>query len=247
MKGDTLYNDVLVLLPAFNEERTIGDLIEHIHKLHPSYTILVINDESTDRTPEIVARHSYALLANLPRNLGIGGAVQTGFLYAVRNNFNFIVQLDSDGQHNPEDISKLIEPLKEGKADVVIGSRFCSADSSYDPGLARKAGINIISFFSMLLTGKRVKDCTSGFRAYNREAMTFLSEYYPVDYPEPEAIIMLAKNRFRILEVPVIMLKRKAGKSSISFRRGTTYYMFKVVLGMIMTSIRPKTRNYGKH
>jgi len=246
MKDKNTPDNVLIVIPAYNEEASIGALLQEIRVLYGGWDILVVNDHSADRTPEVVRRYKGTMTVDLPRNLGIGGAVQTGFIYAARNHYDYVVQLDADGQHQPADIIRLLEPLKKEETDVVIGSRFCNGKSSYRAGFARRTGIRIISFFCWLLTGKKVKDCTSGFRAYNREAIQFLSEYYPIDYPEPEAVIMLIKNRFRISEIQVCMHPRKAGKSSISFRRGTTYYMFKVVLGMIMTAIRPKTRKYGK-
>jgi glycosyltransferase involved in cell wall biosynthesis len=246
MKDKYAANNVLIVIPAYNEEATIGALLQEILALHSGYSILVVNDHSADSTPEVVRRINGVLIVDLSRNMGIGGAVQTGFIYASRNHYDYVVQLDADGQHQPADIGRLLDPLMNNETDVVIGSRFCNGKSSYRAGIARRTGIRIIAFFCWLLTGKKIKDCTSGFRAYNREAIQFLSEYYPIDYPEPEAVIMLIKNRFRVGEIPVCMHPRKAGKSSISFRRGTTYYMFKVVLGMIMTAIRPKTRKYGK-
>lgn len=246
MKDKNTVNDVLIVIPAFNEEATIGTLLQEIRTLYSGFDILVVNDHSGDRTAEVVRGTPEIMIVDLPRNMGIGGAVQTGFIYAARNQYAFVVQLDADGQHQPADIGRLLEPLVKNDTDVVIGSRFCNGKSSYRAGIARRTGIRIIAFFCWLLTGKKVKDCTSGFRAYNREAIQFLSEYYPIDYPEPEAVIMLIRNRFRISEIPVCMRRRQAGKSSISFHRGTTYYMFKVVLGMIMTAIRPKTRKYGK-
>lgn len=238
---------VLVIIPAYNEEQTIGGITDVIHKTFSDFDILVVNDYSSDYTAEVIKDKPHVKTVNLPRNLGIGGAVQTGFLYSFRNNYDYTVQLDADGQHDPADIHKLLQPLIENNAEVVIGSRFCKSDFKYKAGFARSTGIKIISVACWFLIGKRVKDCTSGFRAYDKSSVEFLSRYYPVDYPEPEAIIMLGKNKFRMQEVAVPMYKRKAGKSSISFRKGTTYYMFKVILGMIMTAIRPKTRVYAKH
>jgi len=237
---------VLIIIPAFNEEDCIFNLLNEIKVLHPDFSIIVINDYSEDETSKIAKKVNNVVVIDLPKNLGIGGAVQTGFIYSLRNNYDYTIQLDGDGQHDPNEIKTILEPLINNKADVVIGSGFCSKKGSFRSSFVRRTGIRIISLFTFLLIRQRILDCTSGFRAFNKKSIEFLSQNYPVDYPEPESIILLGKHNYKIIEVPVLMHPRKGGKSSISFRRGTTYYMFKVILGMIMTAIRPKNKKYAK-
>ena len=172
---------------------------------------------------------------NLPINLGIGGAVQTGYRYALKYGYDIAVQLDGDGQHDASYVKRLIEPLLAGEADVVIGSRFLRREG-FQSSRSRRIGINILSDLIWLCTGKRIRDVTSGFRAVNRRFITIYAEDYPSDYPEPEAIITAVMHHGRVAEVPVVMKEREGGTSSITFRK-SVYYMIKVTLAILVKRI----------
>ncbi len=231
--------DVLVVIPAYNEERNIGTVLRKIHSLPDPPDVVVVNDGSADRTSE-VARGEGAVVIDLPVNLGIGGAVQTGFRYAVRKGYRYAVQLDADGQHDPEELHRILDPVRAGEVDIAIGSRFV-ADTGYRAPLMRRVGMVILASFISRIVGCPVRDSTSGFRAYSRQAFTFLAEHYPVDYPEPEAVVLLARNGFRIVEVPVKMHERLNGSSSIDTGR-SVYYMIKVLLAVFVESLRARLR-----
>ncbi len=220
-----------VIVPAYNEEENIASVITDIRKHQPQADIVVVNDGSSDRT-EAVAHGAGATVLNLAVNLGIGGAVQTGFLHARDARYDFAVQLDGDGQHQASDISYLLEPLQAGDADVVIGSRFVRGDG-FQSSPTRRFGIRLISWVNRVLTGQLILDNTSGFRAYGRKAIIFLAENYPQDYPEPEAVVQLLRNGFRLSEVAVQMRARSGGSSSIKARH-SVYYMAKVILSNII-------------
>ena len=232
---------VLVIIPAYNEADNIVRVIASLHGEFSAADLLVINDGSTDQTGQQAEKTGLARVINLPCNLGIGGSVQTGFIFAVRHGYNAVLQFDGDGQHVASEIPFLLEPLSSDKADVVIGSRFCSEQQGFRSYPLRRFGIRIFSLLNSLLIGQRITDCTSGFRAYNRKAFSFLAETYPADYPEPEAVLLLGKNDFRLLEVGTRMRERQGGRSSI---RGflSAYYMLKVILGILMGALRPKIR-----
>jgi glycosyltransferase involved in cell wall biosynthesis len=224
----------LIIIPAYNEAGSIGSLIQQL-KNEGQSDILVVNDGSNDNTEEIVRKLGVTCLS-LPINLGIGGAVQTGFRYAFEKHYNIALQVDADGQHNPSFIEDLIRPILQDQADVVIGSRFIQK-VGFQSSFSRKIGIRILKLLNYLLMGKNITDCTSGFRAYNFKAISFLSENYSVDFPEPEAIISLLKKGFRILEVPVVMKRREAGNSSI-YGLNSIYYIFKVFISIIIEYFR---------
>ncbi|MCX7736457.1 MAG: glycosyltransferase family 2 protein [Candidatus Kapabacteria bacterium] len=229
---------VLIIVPAYNEAIIIKSVLESIINENPNWDILVINDGSSDKTGEIASELKKVKVVNLPCNLGIGGAVETGFKYAFFNNYDFAVQFDGDGQHKASEINKILQPLIEGSADVVIGSRFLVKSSNWKPNFSRRLGIKIFSLVNSLLIKQKITDNTSGFRAYNRKAIEFLArDNYPTDYPEPEAIILLGKNGFKMMEVFVEMQERAEGKSSISGLK-QFYYMFKVLLSILVSSIR---------
>ena len=230
---------ILVIVPAYNEEKNIRHVIEDIRSSVLPLDIVVVDDGSIDRTSE-VARNSGVNVLTLPYNLGIGGAVQTGFRYANEYDYDIAIQFDGDGQHIAAEIDKLIEKIVDNSCDVVIGSRFLK-DNGYRPPFARKLGIRIFTIINSLIVGQRITDNTSGFRAYNKAAIQFLSRNYPVDYPEPEAIILLSKNKFRIEEVPVRMQQRQYGDSSINTIRAI-YYMIKVVLSILIGVFRKQER-----
>ena len=230
---------ILIIVPAYNESKTIVDVINALHEVSDQWDIVIVNDCSSDNTASLASETKKAYVINLPVNLGIGGAVQTGFLFAVRNNYNIAVQFDGDHQHYTSEITKIIQPIVDKQADVVIGSRFLEKSDSWKSSLLRRVGIKLFEIANFLLTKQRITDNTSGFRAYNYKAIQFLSKNYPVDYPEPEAVIILNKNDFIIKEVFVRMKERTSGRSSIAGLK-SFYYMTKVMLGILMHAMRPK-------
>jgi glycosyltransferase involved in cell wall biosynthesis len=232
--------NVLVIVPAYNEEKNISGVIKTLHK-NGKYDVIVVNDGSKDRTAEIARETGKAFVADLTCNLGIGGAVQTGLKFARNNGYDVAIQFDGDGQHKAEEIRKLLGPISKGEADVVIGSRFIERYDGFRSTLTRRMGIKVFECLNYLLMRQRVTDNTSGFRAYNRDALVFLADNYPTDYPEPEAVVLLLKNKFVIKEVFTEMLERSGGESSINGLK-SAYYMIKVVLAILFASIRPKIR-----
>lgn len=235
------HHDILIIIPAFNEAGNIAGVIAELEAASLSCDILVINDGSHDQTGPLAA--TMATVVNLPSNLGIGSAVQTGFKYASRNNYRIAIQFDGDGQHVASEIPKLLADLEKNHNDMVIGSRFLEQHDGFRSTFARRIGIRILEILNSLLIGQHITDNTSGFRAYNRLAIEFLAHNYPADYPEPESVILLGKNGFRLSEVSTVMRKRQGGDSSIS---GLTsiYYMIKVILAVFMTvSRKPAARN----
>jgi glycosyltransferase involved in cell wall biosynthesis len=220
-----------VIIPAYNEEHTIGDVVRGVKALGAGYDVVVINDNSCDKTSE-KAIEAGAKVVELSCNLGIGGAVQTGYKYALAEGYDACVQVDGDGQHPTHEISHLVESLFEDGYDMVIGSRFVET-TGYQISLMRDIGIRILSYFLRLSTGLVVKDPTSGFRAINRRAIKLFSSQYPQDYPEPESLVFAYKKQFRIKEVPIEMKNRMFGISSITPVRAA-YYMGKVLLAMFI-------------
>ena len=228
-----------LIIPCFNEENNIGNLLHEIENLHNSrFHSIIINDCSTDHTSFIARKDINTEVIDLPINLGVGGAVQTGFILTQKEDAEFAIKLDGDGQHNPEYIEKLIKPLTENQADIVIGSRFLEKNSGYKSTMLRRLGIKILQITCKILTGLTITDPTSGFRAYNKKSIDFMAENYPnFDYPEPEEIILASKNKLRILEIPIIMRPRMFGESNIT-NLGSLYYMIKVILTMIFIKLR---------
>jgi glycosyltransferase involved in cell wall biosynthesis len=221
---------IAVIIPAYNEEQTIARVIREVNTLGDEYRAIVVNDCSQDNTMANALREG-ATVIDLPFNLGIGGAVQTGFKFAVDHGFDICVQVDGDGQHPPAQLPRLLESLKEGRFDVAIGSRLLG--SKYRIPLMRGLGIKAFSLFVRVFCGLVIKDTTSGFRAFNQKAAEFCARDYPQDYPEPEALVLLHMKRFRIVEVPVEMNYRGHGVSSITPLR-SIYYMMKVLLSMFI-------------
>lgn len=231
---------ILIIIPCYNEEKNVLALSRDLSAITIdgcSIVPLFINDSSRDNTLKVLKELGLKHLNN-PINLNIGGTVQTGFFYAYKNGFDFAVQMDGDGQHPPSELSKIIEPLMVDKADVVIGSRFVSKEG-FQSSAMRRFGINFFSKLNKLLVGITVKDPTSGYRAYNRKALAELIEYYPDEYPEPEAIVYLCNKKMRILEVPVVMEERQGGVSSIR-HFNSIYYMIKVSLNSIFLHLKMK-------
>lgn len=221
----------LIIVPAYNEAECIAYVIDSIRAYVPWADIAVVNDGSHDATPDI-ARSKGVVLLNLPYNLGIGGAVQTGYKFAARMGYEIAVQVDGDGQHPASEIERLVTTLMNTDANMVIGSRYVGK-AGYDTPFSRLVGIRILSAVVSLLIGQRVTDTTSGFRAIERKTICFLARIYPRDYPEPEAIVLLRQHGFRIVEVPVSMRQRVGGVSSISHLKGL-YYMIKVLLATVV-------------
>ncbi len=232
---------VALIIPCFNEEISIKPLIDEIAAIpltdNFSISPIFINDCSTDNTKNVLLANN-AILIDLPVNLGIGGAVQTGFKYALKHNFGIAIQLDGDGQHPPGELQKLIDPIIHQNADVVIGSRYLTKEG-FQSSRLRRTGINYFKWLNKKLVGVTIFDSTSGYRALNRKALKIVSNYYPDEYPEPEAIILYALNHLKITEVAVTMRERQGGRSSIRAYK-TIYYMFKVTLGIIFLYIRLK-------
>ena len=229
--------DVLVIVPAYNEEQSIGRVLDDLTSVSLGLDILVVNDGSTDRTSCVARATGRAQVIDLPKNLGIGGAVQTGFKYAAKKGYGTAIQFDGDGQHRAADIHKLLQALQDHGVSMVIGSRFLQHPAGYRSTFVRRLGIRLFQAVNSLLIGQRVTDNTSGFRAYNREAIEFLARDYPVDFPEPEAVILLGRNGFRITEAFIAMRERQGGGSSITGITGI-YYVVKVLLAILMTALR---------
>ena len=227
---------MLAVIPAYNEQDAIAGTLRSLKRDCPALDLLVINDGSLDHTVAAARETGLSTVVGLPCNLGIGGAVQTGFKYAERQGYDVAIQFDADGQHLAQEIEKLVAPLASGEADVVIGSRFLG-EKTFQSTFARRIGIYLFYLLNSYLIRQPITDNTSGFRAYNRRAIAFLAEHYPMDYPEPEAIILLGKNGFKLKEVAVAMQERQGGVSSINLRR-SVYYMVKVVLAILVTFFR---------
>jgi glycosyltransferase involved in cell wall biosynthesis len=229
----------IAIVPAHNEEGAIGGVIDELRAFDPGLDVVVVDDESTDRTAAVAAERG-AVVLRLPFNLGIGGAVQTGFKYALEHDYALAVRLDGDGQHIPSELPKLLEPLGRGAADIVVGSRFASGNGGYRPRLVRRAGISFFARVVSLLVGQKVTDTTSGFQALNHRGIRLFAADYPHDYPEVEATVMVVRHRLALLEVPVEMREREHGTSSIS-AAGSVYYMIKVTLALFVGLFRRYT------
>jgi len=226
----------IAIVPARNEAGAIGGVVDEIRAFDPLLDVVVIDDGSTDATAEVARSHGAAVVS-LPFNLGIGGAVQTGFKYALAHGYELAVRLDGDGQHDPAELPKLIGPVARGEADIVVGSRFHGGDRSYRPPLARRIGIGFFAKLVSVLVRQRVTDTTSGFQALNRHGIELFAADYPHDYPEVEATVMVFRHRLRLLEVQVRMREREHGDSSITVLR-SLYYMVKVTLALLVGMFR---------
>lgn len=225
----------LIIIPAYNEQESIKKTVEDIMEKAPHFDYIVINDCSTDKTKEICETEEFNVI-HLPVNLGIGGAVQTGYLYAARNGYDIAVQVDGDGQHDPQFLSKMADYMEAEHADMVIGSRFIDKEGFQSSG-ARRVGIKYFTMLIKLLTCTKITDPTSGLRMVNREIIEFFAEEYPKDYPEPESVVAILRRKKKVLEIPVIMRERSGGVSSISMKK-SVYYMIKVSLAILIERIR---------
>jgi glycosyltransferase involved in cell wall biosynthesis len=225
----------IAIVPAMNEEKMIGRVIEEIRAFDPGFEIVVVDDGSVDRTATLAERQG-VLVLRLPFNLGIGGAVQTGYQYARDNGFELAVQVDGDGQHDPTEIPRLVQPILDGRADMVVGTRFAEG-GGYRGTPLRRVGIRLFAAVVSLMVRQRVTDTTSGFRAVNRMGIRLFAADYPHDYPEVEATVLLARHKLTMIEVPVVMRIRETGQSSITAVR-SVYYMIKVLLALFIGLFR---------
>ncbi|MGO9832268.1 MAG: glycosyltransferase family 2 protein [Myxococcaceae bacterium] len=233
---------VLVIVPAFNEERNLPSVLLRLRQAGPSCDVCVVDDGSNDATAAVAARFG-AVVLRCPVNLGIGGAVQTGYLWARDHGYEIAVQVDGDGQHDPQDLPALIAPIEEGRAEVVIGSRFLAL-GGFRSTLVRRAGIRYLSCLIRARFGIRVSDPTSGFRGVGRRAIELFAHSYPSDYPEPEAAAWAMRAGLRVMEVPVSMSSRVHGESSIG-AFGSVYYFVKVSLALLIMGTPLQNRVMG--
>ena len=228
---------VLVIIPAYNEENSIGDVVREVRSSEPQFDILVVNDASTDRTASI-ARSMGVAVASLPFNLGIGGAVQTGFKYAKQHGYDIAVQVDADGQHDATFLGRLIAPIVKGETDISVGSRFLHNGNSKPP-FVRNLGIHFFSWLTSRIASQRITDCSSGFRGLGRKSFEYFADSYPTDFPDAEAIIAAHRAGLRVSEVPVKFRTRNSGTSSLRTWR-LLYYPIKEVFSIVMMETRKK-------
>lgn len=225
----------LIIIPAYNEEDNIEKTVRSIQKDAKDFDYIIINDCSTDRTKQICRENEFKVV-NLPINLGIGGAVQTGYKYAYENDYDVAVQVDGDGQHNPEFLKEMAEYIENNDVDMVIGSRFIEK-KGFQSSFSRRVGIRFFSLLIKKLTGKTITDPTSGLRMVGKNVIEIFAKDYPRDYPEPESVVAVLRKNLIVKEIPVIMHEREGGVSSISFKN-SIYYMIKVTLAILIESIR---------
>lgn len=229
---------MLAIVPAYNESAAVAGVVREINAQAPGFDVLVIDDGSLDDTSEVAAAAG-ARVARLPFNLGIGGAVQTGYVYAWEHGYDFAVQIDGDGQHDPGEVAALLARIKADPAvDMVYGTRFADK-SSFRSSAARRAGIRVFASLLSVVTGQKVTDPTSGFRLCNRRAIELFARNYPLDYPEVEAIVLMHRHALKSAEVPVTMHARSGGRSSITLLR-SGYYMIKVLLAVFVGLFRSR-------
>lgn len=224
---------VLIIIPAYNEEESIKNTITNLKKINNQVDYIIINDCSKDKTRQICEENNYNII-NLPVNLGIGGAVQTGYRFAEENGYDVAIQMDADGQHDPKYIEEMVKEIENGN-DLVIGSRFIKKEG-FQSTWIRRMGINLYSNIIKVFTHKVIKDTTSGYRAANKKIIKLFSGDYPVDYPEPETNALIAKNGFKVKEVPMEMKERDGGNSSITPIK-SIYYAVKVGLAVMLACI----------
>jgi glycosyltransferase involved in cell wall biosynthesis len=229
---------LLVIMPAHEEEASIGTTLARVRRSLPEVDVLVVNDHSSDRTSEVAAEHG-ARVVELSCNLGYGGAIQTGFKFALARGYDVVLQMDADGQHDPGSARELLAPVLAGEADVAIGSRFLGQAKYHIPGL-RRLGMRVFGSIASFVTRQRFSDPTSGYQALDRRAFEFLAQdNYPSDFPDADTIILLALAGFRVREVPVVMEARTAGTSMHSNLKAF-YYVFKMLLSILMVLLRQK-------
>ena len=219
---------VLVIIPAYNEEENIVRVVDNLINNYGQLDYVVINDGSRDNTAKLCREHGYNLV-DLPVNLGLAGAFQAGMKYALANDYDYAIQFDGDGQHDIRSLNAILAPILEGTADFCVGSRFLDRTSQFRSTALRQVGIRYLSVLLRILTGLRISDPTSGYRAASPAVAAYFARQYPVDYPEPESLVLLQKKGFRVSEAPVNMFPRNGGRSSIGWKQ-SIYYMIKVSL-----------------
>jgi glycosyltransferase involved in cell wall biosynthesis len=234
---------LVAIVPAWNEAAAIGMVVDEIRSVGSDIEVVVVDDASLDDTAEI-AEGRGATVLRLPFNVGIGGAVQTGFRYALEQGYERAVRLDGDGQHDASQIPRILAPIEDGTADLVIGSRFVDPSGSYRPPFARRMGIRVFARLVSLLCGQRVTDTTSGFVALDSAGIELFAAEYPHDYPEVEATLVALRSGLRLAQVQVEMRERTTGTSSITFLRAL-YYIVKVTLALLVASMRRYRRLEG--
>ncbi|HEP1532018.1 glycosyltransferase family 2 protein [Streptococcus pyogenes] len=225
----------LIIIPAYNESRNIVNTIRTIESDAPDFDYIIIDDCSTDNTLAICQKQGFNVIS-LPINLGIGGAVQTGYRYAQRCGYDVAVQVDGDGQHNPCYLEKMVEVLVQSSVNMVIGSRFITKEG-FQSSFARRIGIKYFTWLIALLTGKKITDATSGLRLIDRSLIDRFANHYPDDYPEPETVVDVLVSHFKVKEIPVVMNERQGGVSSISLTK-SVYYMIKVTLAILVVRLK---------
>jgi len=226
----------VAIVPALNEERALPGVIDELRAFDPGLDIVVVDDGSVDGTAA-VARAKGARVLSLPFNVGIGGAVQTGFRFAFENDYDLAVRVDGDGQHDASQLGRLVAPVLAGDVDIAVGSRFASDAEGYRSSRARRVGIRLLARIVSGIVGQRVTDTTSGFQAVNKHGIALFARDYPHEYPEVEATVMVFRHRLRLCEVPVTMRERDGGRSSITSLR-SVYYMVKVLLAIFVGLFR---------
>jgi glycosyltransferase involved in cell wall biosynthesis len=234
---------VVAVVPAYNEAGAIGRVVEEIRAFDPAIDVVVVDDASSDHTADVAAGLGATVL-RLPFNVGIGGAVQAGFRFALAEGYDVAVRLDGDGQHDASELGKLLAPLERGEADFVVGSRFVEDGGTYRPPLARRLGIRLFARLVSVLGRQRVTDTTSGFLALDRVGIELFAAEYPHDYPEVEATLVALRSGLRLAQVQVEMRERETGSSSITFVR-SLYYIVKVTLALLVASLRRYPRIQG--
>lgn len=228
----------LIIVPAYNEAQILPDVISNLKSNGPDWDILIVNDCSTDET-EKVAKSLGVYVITLPINLGIGGAVQTGFKWGVKNNYHISIQFDGDGQHRAEYIQTIARPVIDNEVDLCIGSRFLRSYSDFETIFARRCGMIIFSHYYWLLTGQKIRDTTSGFRCYSSKIMKYYITHYPVDFPDMPVLLSAYKSGFRIAELPVTMNQRQFGKSSTNFWK-SIFYPFRTIVASLAVYLSGK-------
>ena len=225
----------LIIIPAYNESASIEKTVLEIERYAPEFDYMIINDCSTDHTEEICRKNGFPVIS-LPVNLGIGGAVQTGYRYALEKGYDMAVQVDGDGQHDPAFLNKMADHLEQHDLDMVIGSRFIEKKGFQSSGM-RRIGIHYFTQLIRLLTGKVITDPTSGLRMAGRSVIKMFAYNYPVDYPEPESVTFALRHGKKVEEIPVVMRERSGGVSSISMTK-SVYYMIKGTMAILIECIR---------
>jgi glycosyltransferase involved in cell wall biosynthesis len=232
--------DVLIIIPAYNEEGRVGEVVQDVRGTFPSADVLVIDDGSADSTAA-EARRAGAMSLSLPVNAGYGAALQTGYKFAVRNGYAIVGQIDGDGQHRAEYLATMYKALEEQDADVIIGSRFLDRDGHYRPSRARAVGIGLFARIASLITRQHISDPTSGFQLMRiAVARFFCSDVYPTDYPDADILILLHRTGYRVREVPVQM--RPSPGRSMHSGHSSPYYVYKMLLSIFVTLLRPRAK-----